>query len=171
MKKRIKIKYYSSPCGEMVLGSCEERLCLCDWKESKHRVSVDNRLQRLLRGEMMEGDSKVIDKTCGELDEYFAGKRRRFDVILNFCGTDFQVKVWRALLKIGYGETVSYSELAKRVGMPTGVRVVANAIGTNAISVIVPCHRVIGTNNNLTGYSGGLETKQYLLDLEFQNKK
>lgn len=101
-----------------------------------------------------------------ELDEYFAGTRREFDVPLLFAGTEFQEKVWCVLLGIPYGSTISYGELARRIGKPKSVRAAANACGANAIAIFAPCHRVIGNNHSLTGYAGGLTTKQCLLHLE-----
>ena len=100
------------------------------------------------------------------MDEYFAGKRRNFTIPLLFVGTDFQKKVWNKLLEIPYGKTVSYGELARMIDMPKAVRAVANANGANAISILAPCHRVIGSDRSLTGYGGGLAAKKLLLDLE-----
>ena len=101
-----------------------------------------------------------------ELDEYFAGKRRTFDLPLAPKGTPFQLAVWHALLEVPYGDTVTYAELARRIGKPNAVRAVGAANGANPIPVIIPCHRVIGSNGTLTGYGGGIERKQWLLALE-----
>jgi methylated-DNA-[protein]-cysteine S-methyltransferase len=101
-----------------------------------------------------------------QLNEYFAGERRDFDVPLAMEGSPFQLRVWRALQDIGYGETISYGELARRIDQPSAARAVGLANGCNPISVIVPCHRVIGANGTLTGYGGGIERKRVLLDLE-----
>jgi methylated-DNA-[protein]-cysteine S-methyltransferase len=101
-----------------------------------------------------------------QLGEYFAGERSSFDLALGGAGTPFQERVWRALLEIPYGETSSYGELARRIGRPDAVRAVGLANGRNPISIIVPCHRVIGADGALTGYAGGLERKRFLLDLE-----
>lgn len=132
----------------------------------RHRDHVDNRLRRLLDAEFLDGPSAVIDTAIAQLDEYFAGTRREFDVQILFAGTDFQKKVWDALLTIPFGNTVSYREIARRIGMPKAVRAVANANGANSISIFVPCHRVIGSDNTLTGYGGGLAAKEFLLKLE-----
>lgn len=163
---RIIISRYESPCGTLMLGSFADRLCLCDWQVERHRGHVESRLRRMLGAEFEEGTSPVIDKAITQLDEYFAGARREFDVPLLFVGTDFQKKVWDALLTIPYGQTISYGEMARRIGMPTAVRAVANANGANAISIFAPCHRVIGSDRKLTGYAGGLAAKEYLLTLE-----
>jgi methylated-DNA-[protein]-cysteine S-methyltransferase len=101
-----------------------------------------------------------------QLAQYFAGERRDFDLDLRLRGTPFQVSVWNALREIPYGETLSYGELARRIGQPEAVRAVGTANGANPISVVVPCHRVIGADGSLTGYGGGLERKQLLLELE-----
>lgn len=165
-KNIIKIKNYKSTCGILILGSFKERLCLCDWQVEKHRDHVNRRLQRMLNAEFEEGTSEVIEKAAGQLDEFFARQRREFDIPLMFVGTDFQKTVWNELLKIPFGQTVSYGEMARRIGMPKAVRAVANANGANAISIFAPCHRVIGSDNSLTGYGGGLDAKQALLELE-----
>lgn len=149
-----------------MLGSYGEKLCLCDWQEEKHRGLVDNRLKRMLKAEFEEGMSPVIEMAMSQLDEYFAGKRKVFDVPLLFVGTDFQIKVWNDLLNIPYGKTVSFGEMARNIGMPKAVRAVANANGANAMSIFAPCHRVIGSDKTLTGYGGGLNAKEYLLRLE-----
>ena len=162
----IVIKYLKFPCGTLILGSFEGKLCLCDWADGRRRASVDQRLQRILHAEYIEGSSDVIEKAVQQLNEYFQNKRREFDIPLLFVGTDFQKKVWNELLKIPYGATVSYGELAMRIGIPNAVRAVANANAVNAISIIAPCHRVIGRDGSLTGYGGGLARKMVLLELE-----
>lgn len=101
-----------------------------------------------------------------QLGEYFAGKRQTFDLDLNLRGTEFQLAVWNELLRIPYGDTITYAELARRIGRPSAIRAVGAANGANPIPVIVPCHRVIGSNGTLTGYGGGIERKQWLLALE-----
>ena len=146
MKERIvRIQHYSSPCGEMVLGSLDDRLCLCNWVVEKHPGRVDRRLRNALEVGYEASSSPVVREAMR---------------------TDFQKSVWKQLLEIPYGETVSYAELAVRLGRPDAVRAVANANGANAISIFVPCHRVIGSGQTLTGYGGGLEAKRFLLELE-----
>ena len=165
-KNIIKVKRYESPCGVLLLGSFGDKLCLCDWQVEKHRGHVDRRLKRVLRAEFEEGTSEVIEKAASELDEFFAGKRKTFDVPLLFAGTDFQKNVWNELLKIPFGKTISYGEMAQHIGMPKAVRAVANANGANSLSIFAPCHRVIGSDRSLTGYGGGLPAKKFLLELE-----
>lgn len=148
-------RYYESPLGILVLGERDGRLCLCDWPG---RVKLPEGCK--------EGTSELIERASAQLNEYFEGKRRQFDVRTVLSGTDFQMKVWNELLAVPYGETVSYGELACRIGMPKAVRVVANAVGANMLSIFVPCHRVIGSDSSLTGYRGGLDVKLKLLRLE-----
>jgi methylated-DNA-[protein]-cysteine S-methyltransferase len=116
-------------------------------------------------------NEKIFLKAIDQLDAYFKGELTKFDIELNIQGTDFQKKVWQELVKIPYGETLSYGELAKRIGNPKASRAVGMANGKNPISIIVPCHRVIGKNGSLTGFGGGLDAKKTLLDLEKRIKK
>ncbi len=111
-------------------------------------------------------DEWPLRVACSQLEEYFDGDRREFSVAVEAVGTDFQRRVWRALRAIPYGKTISYGELARRIGNPNAVRAVGLANGRNPVSIIVPCHRVIGADGTLTGYGGGLERKRYLLELE-----
>lgn len=166
----IQIQRYHSPCGDLILGSFDDKLCLCDWAVERHWDVVDIRLRKVLRAGYEEKTSNIIQETSKQLDEYFDGKRTVFDIPMLFAGTDFQKKVWHKLLEIPYGVTISYGELATQLGMPKAVRAVANANGANAISIIVPCHRVIGSDHSLTGYGGGLAAKKKLLELESVEK-
>lgn len=168
--KVIQIQRYHSPCGDLMLGSLEGKLCLCDWATENHRDVVDKRLRRILQAHFEAGTSDIIQETSRQLDEYFNGERAVFDIPLLLVGTTFQKEVWAKLLEIPYGKTLSYGELAIQLSMPKAVRAVANANGANAISILVPCHRVIGSNRSLTGYAGGLAAKKQLLDLELNGK-
>lgn len=167
-KNNIFIKWYASPCGVLRLGALNDKLCLCDWDVPGHSDKVDRRLCRLFDAEFVEGESAVTRMAARQLDKYFAGSLRQFDVPMMFAGTVFQKTVWNALLTIPYGTTISYAELASRIGMPKAVRAVANANGANAISIFAPCHRVIGSDHTLTGYAGGLSAKEFILNLEKQ---
>ncbi len=164
--KTIQIQYYQSEWGELILGSFEGKLCLCDWMDEKRRRAIDKRLRNTLYALYEESGSEVLTKAASQLDEYFSGKRTEFDIPLLFAGTDFQKAVWNELLNIPYGTTLSYGELSLKLGCPKAVRAVAAANGANSISLFVPCHRVVGSNGKLTGYAGGLATKKGLLDLE-----
>lgn len=164
--KQVNIQYYNSPCGEIILASMGDELCLCDWNEMSCAERNKHRLLRYMKADFKIGTSPILDQTKKQLDEYFAGNRKIFDIPLHPVGTDFQKKVWQALLEIPYGETRSYKEIAISIGKANGIRAVASAIGTNGISIFVPCHRVIGSNHSLTGFAGGLDAKRKLLELE-----
>lgn len=163
----IQISAYKSPYGELLLGAFEGRLCLCDWKYRKQRSAIDRRLQEKLNASFTDdNDSEVIIHTKNQLKEYFKGDRKNFDIPLLMVGTNFQKMIWEALQKISYGKTSSYQELSKKLNNPLAIRAIAAANGANAISIIIPCHRVIGSDGNLTGYAGGLPAKEKLLQLE-----
>lgn len=162
----IHLQTYLSPCGELLLGSYANKLCLCDWTAGVRHKRVMARVQRYLKASFLEEPSGLTREAARQLDEFFAGKRRVFDLPLLLAGTDFQQKVWRNLLEIPYGQTLSYRQTACLLGMPEAVRAIANANGANALSIVIPCHRVIGHNGNLTGYGGGLAAKHFLLELE-----
>ncbi|MCU0440196.1 MAG: methylated-DNA--[protein]-cysteine S-methyltransferase [Raineya sp.] len=162
----IKIQYYTTDFGELILGSFEEKLCLCDWRYRKKRETVDNRLQKGLNAKFIEAPSEVLSLTINQLEEYFHQERQNFDIPLFFVGTAFQKSVWNALLNIEYGSTSTYLKLSQGLGNKDAIRAVANANGANAISIIIPCHRIIGSDGDLIGYAGGLETKTKLLKLE-----
>jgi len=149
----------------LLLGAFDGRLCLCDW-EFPSRETVHRRLQRLLCASFEVGACDVADRAARQLDEYFAGRRKTFDVPLLLAGTEFQQSVWNALRRIPYGATLSYAALSERIDRPKAVRAVALANGANSLSIFVPCHRVIGSDRSLTGYAGGLAAKKYLLELE-----
>lgn len=166
MKQTVNIQYYASPCGELILASVGNELCLCDWNEKPCAERNKHRLERLLNAEFVTASSAVLEQTQRELDEYFAGKRKTFDIPLHPVGTNFQQQVWQTLLKIPYGETRTYKEIAESVNNVKGVRAVAQAIGANGISILIPCHRVIGSNHSLTGFAGGIEAKRLLLEIE-----
>lgn len=151
-------KVVDSPCGPLTLVAEGDALCGLYMHEQRHRPA------EATFGS--PGSVEVFARTETQLTEYFAGRRRVFDVPLAFRGTPFQRSVWAALLDIPYGETASYGELAQLLGKPAAARAVGLANGKNPISIIVPCHRVIGSTGSLTGYGGGLERKQYLLDFE-----
>jgi len=117
-----------------------------------------------------DSQNTLLTELFNELDEYFSGKRKKFDMPLLIEGTEFQKKVWAEVQKIPYGETRTYKEISIKIGKPNSARGVGRALNTNKIPIIIPCHRVIGTNGKLTGYAGGLEMKKKLLDLERMNK-
>ena len=163
---KITTQSYKTSYGELLLGSLNEQLCLCDWQYRRMRTTIDKRIQTALNATYIEQTSDVIDNTISQLDEYFQQDRTQFDIPLLMAGTDFQQSVWKALINIPYGTTTSYLELANIIVNKKAVRAVASANGANAMSIIIPCHRVIGSNGELTGYAGGLATKKRLLTLE-----
>jgi len=162
----ICIQYHKTKIGELILGSFEDKLCLLDFNCRKMRNAVDDRIKKGLNADFIEEDSEIIEKTRTELDEYFKENRREFDVPIRMVGTDFQKSVWNALLKVAYGTTSTYLQLAKDINNGKAVRAVAGANGANAIAIIIPCHRIIGSSGELVGYAGGLPTKKRLLTLE-----
>ncbi len=162
----ICIQYHKTKIGELILGSFEGKLCLLDFNYRKMRNAVDNRIKKGLNADFIEEDSEIIEKTRTELDEYFKENRIEFDVPIQMVGTDFQKSVWNALLKVAYGTTSTYLQLAKDINNGKAVRAVAGANGANAIAIIIPCHRIIGSSGELVGYAGGLPTKKRLLTLE-----
>ncbi|MFO7670042.1 MAG: methylated-DNA--[protein]-cysteine S-methyltransferase [Bacteroidales bacterium] len=162
----IHTAFFKTGYGELMIGSYEQQLCLCDWRYRKMRSSIDRRIKTALQAHYVEEDSEVIDETRRQLSRYFAGELTRFDLPLLMIGTDFQKKVWNQLLRIPFGKTESYARLSEKLGDIKAIRAVASANGANALSIVVPCHRIIGTDGRLTGYAGGLETKRRLLRLE-----
>lgn len=162
----IDIQYFDAPCGRLVLGGYDGRLCLCDWTGDRHRERIDGRVQRMLKARFVVQSSEIVCRAMAELEGYFKGTRMQFDIPLLMVGTEFQKRVWQCLGTIPYGTTLSYGAEAERMGKPSAVRAVANANGANHIAVLVPCHRVIGSNGSLTGYGGGTDIKRFLLQLE-----
>ena len=163
---KINIQYHKTDVGEFILGSFEQKLCLMDYRYRKMRISVDKRIQKGAQAKYIERNDDVLDLTKQQLNEYFSGDRTKFDIPLLMIGTDFQKRVWEALMAVPYGVTSSYLELAKNIDNHKAVRAVASANGANAMSIIIPCHRVIGSDGNLVGYAGGLAAKKRLLKLE-----
>lgn len=149
----------ASPVGILKLVATEQALVAVLW-ENEHPKRV--RLAELVE----QSDHPVLLETEKQLNEYFAAKRQQFDLPLDFEGTEFQKKVWQALLNIPFGETRSYRDIAEQIGNVKAVRAVGAANGKNPISIIVPCHRVVGINGKLVGFAGGLDNKQILLTLE-----
>ncbi|MGB0851288.1 MAG: methylated-DNA--[protein]-cysteine S-methyltransferase [Bacteroidia bacterium] len=157
---------YFSPVGELRLGSFEGKLCLADWQYRSKRNEIDNRISRILNAEFEEGTTPILDETKKQLDAYFRGDLEKFSIPLLMAGTDFQKNVWSKLMEIHYGTTWTYLQLSRFLQNEKGIRAVASANGANAISIIVPCHRIIGSDGSLVGYAGGLRAKKKLLVLE-----
>ena len=166
MSKEILIQHLKTEIGELTVGVFEERICLCDWRYRKKRKEIDKRIQDGLQAIFVERKSNIHSELELQIKEYIKGERNTFTLPIGFVGSPFQVSVWKALLNIPYGITKSYLDLSKELGNPKAIRAVASANGANAISIIVPCHRIIGSNGELTGYAGGLKAKQRLLEIE-----
>ncbi|MBC8320907.1 MAG: methylated-DNA--[protein]-cysteine S-methyltransferase [Bacteroidetes bacterium] len=166
MVDNIKVEYTKTPFGELILGSYNDRLCLCDWRYRKMRFSIDNRLKSGLVTDFIEESSNIVEETKVQLTQYFNGERTEFDIPLLLIGSYFQKRVWNALLQIPYGSTDTYLGLSKKLENQKAIRAVAAANGANAISIIVPCHRIIGSDGSMVGYAAGLDTKMKLLKLE-----
>ena len=191
----IRWRLHATPCGVLRLGAFGGRLCLCDWADVPARDFVVRRLERGLHVRFAEwpnerlrpgtglpgipaepesnfpdnpddADRCVLDRAVRQLDEYFAAQRRTFDIPLLTVGTPFQRAVWELLTEIPPGEIRSYAWLAARLGHPQAVRAVAAANRANALSIFIPCHRVVGSDGSLTGYAGGRAAKRLLLELE-----
>ncbi|RJT43559.1 methylated-DNA--[protein]-cysteine S-methyltransferase [Rahnella woolbedingensis] len=154
-----RFKRMASPVGLLTLAAKGDKLTAILWE-----CEIDGRVKL---GEMVEDPAfPILVKAEQQLNEYFAGQRTRFELDLDFTGTEFQKEVWAALLEIPFGETRSYGEIARRIGRPKAVRAVGAANGRNPISIVAPCHRVIGSSGKLTGFAGGLDNKALLLRLE-----
>ncbi|MGP2657486.1 methylated-DNA--[protein]-cysteine S-methyltransferase [Malaciobacter sp. WC5094] len=166
----IFVQYFKNNFTEFIVGSYDNKICLLDYRYRKNRNTIDNRMKKYLKTDIVFESTDIIEKAIVQIEEYFEKKRKTFDLPLLFVGSDFQKKVWTALVEVPYAQTSSYLDLAKKIGNEKAVRAVANANGANALSIVVPCHRIIGTNKKLTGYAGGLELKKKLLDLESSNK-
>ena len=157
-------KFMDSPVGKLKLVASDQGLVAILWENDKPtRVRLSDLVE--------DPQHPMIQASEQQLQEYFAGQRKSFSVPLDMRGTPFQQNVWKALLAIPFGETRTYGELAKQLGTPSASRAVGAANGRNPVSIIVPCHRVIGSSGKLTGFAGGLETKAHLLGLEGRDNK
>lgn len=163
---RLLVSRFETPLGTMVAGDWQGKLCLLEFADRRALEKEILDLERLLRTRACPGRSLLHAETERQVLEYFGQKRRAFDLPLATPGSDFQKAVWQVLMQIPYGETRSYREQAHTLGRPEAVRAVANANGQNRLALIIPCHRVIGSDGSLTGYGGGLHRKKALLELE-----
>ena len=154
--------YLDTPIGELLLAGDDDGLCLVSFPEGAMRRDPEPDWIY---------NEKPFAAALQQLTEYFAGERRTFDLPLKLSGTEFQMSVLQALQEIPYGDTTSYADIAERVGRPRAVRAVGAANGRNPIPIIVPCHRVIGSHGDLTGFGGGLDTKEALLRLEAEHSQ
>jgi methylated-DNA-[protein]-cysteine S-methyltransferase len=166
---QINTRYHSTQIGEIVLGSFHGELCLFGFVREKTRGTVEDRIRRVLDAGLVEQDDEVLRETRRQLDEYLEGQRREFDIPVFMVGTDFQKDVWNAVTRVPYGATSTYSQIARDIGREKAIRAVGSAMAANPISIIIPCHRIVGSSGELVGYGGGLSLKRRLLTLEHRN--
>jgi AraC family transcriptional regulator of adaptative response/methylated-DNA-[protein]-cysteine methyltransferase len=152
--------------GTMIMGAVEEGICLLEFSDRRMLNTEYKDLSRYFKSTIEEGESKHFKSLRKQLAEYFDGSRKVFTIPLSTPGTPFQQAVWKELINIPFGTTRSYMEQSIALRKPESIRAVANANGMNRVSIIIPCHRVIGTDGSLTGYGGGLKRKRWLLDHE-----
>jgi AraC family transcriptional regulator of adaptative response/methylated-DNA-[protein]-cysteine methyltransferase len=162
----INIVRFATPIGPMFVCATQQGICLLDFPDRRMLETEFKDLRKRLNAVILPGKNPHLDHLQFELKEYFAKQRKAFTVPLHTPGTPFQQSVWRVLQEIPYGETWTYKKQAQALGKPNAVRAVASANGHNRVAIIIPCHRVIGSDGSLVGYGGGLRRKQYLLDLE-----
>ena len=152
----------NSPVGKLTIVTSSEGLHAILWDNDRENSKYEKIIKTLCKSK----NEKIIIETKKQLSEYFQGKRKKFDLPLRLSGTDFQIKAWKQLLKIPFGKTLSYAEQAEKIGDKNKARAVGMANGQNPISIVIPCHRVIGSNGHLTGFGGGIDKKAILLKLE-----
>ncbi|WP_291075794.1 MULTISPECIES: methylated-DNA--[protein]-cysteine S-methyltransferase [unclassified Empedobacter] len=162
----LRSKKIQTPLGEMLAIKSEKGLCMLEFFDGKSTEKQLKEIENL--GEILEKDDDILNRLENELNDYFKGNLKEFTIPLDLIGTDFQKKVWNELIKIPFGETRSYKEQSIAVGDLLAIRAVANANAKNKIAIVVPCHRVIGSDGTLTGYAGGKKRKKFLLELESQ---
>lgn len=167
----IDLKRIETPIGTMLACATTQGICLLEFTDRKMLETQLKSMAKHLNATIIQGNNPHFEYLEKQLEEYFNGSRKEFSVALHTPGTYFQNKVWTALLSIPYGHTKSYKEQAITIGNPESIRAVANANGINRISILIPCHRVIGSDGHLTGYGGGLWRKKYLLELEEKNSR
>ncbi len=160
-----------SPVGDFLAGASSKGICLLEFTDTQRIKMQLARLEKSHGGKAINAYSEYFSLLESQLNDYFAGMLREFSIPLDLYGTDFQKQTWNALVAIPYAETRSYQQQAIEIGNPKAVRAVANANRNNKISIIIPCHRVIGKDGSMTGYGGGIWRKEFLLDLEMSTAK
>jgi len=166
----VVVREIDTPLGPMTVGATDAAVVLCDFSDRKMMPAQLAAVRRRF-GPTVEGPSPLLDQVESQLHEFFAGRRRDFDLPLDMPGSAFQERVWSELRRIPYGQTIAYRDLAARVEAPQAPRAVGRANGSNRLAIIVPCHRVIAAGGGLGGYGGGLDAKRFLLDLEESNRR
>lgn len=165
----ILLHWINSPLGPLVAGANSQGVCLLEFSDRRMLETQMKTLRRLFQVPIVPGNNEHLKQLQHELKDYFAGRLKRFTIPLVYPGTPFQNKVWNELLKIPYGKTISYQQLAHAVDSPKAVRAAGTANGKNRLAILIPCHRVVNKNGNLGGYGGGLRRKEFLLQLERQH--
>lgn len=166
MPNMIIYKRIKTPVGEMSLGAFGSKICFLEFHMPDRFEEMSRRICKLYEAEFVEGTCNVIEKAEKELREYFEVERKEFSVPLVLRGTEFELKIWKQLQKIPYGQVCSYSDMANKINSPKSVRAVGGANHNNPIAIIIPCHRVVGKNGSLVGYGGGMDKKKFLIELE-----
>lgn len=167
----INIMEIYTPLGPMLAGATAEGICLLEFT---NRVRLDKELielQGLLKAVILPGRNQYSDQLVKELGEYFEGKRKVFSIPLHTLGNDFSKEVWKTLQKIPYGKTCSYKEQADMMNNPKAIRAIASTNGRNRLAILIPCHRVIGSDGSMTGYAAGVDKKKWLLKFERSNSE
>jgi AraC family transcriptional regulator, regulatory protein of adaptative response / methylated-DNA-[protein]-cysteine methyltransferase len=167
--ERVHLTRIATPLGAMLAGTTDRALCLLEFADRPMLPTQLERIQRYFNAVLVPGETRATSKLAAQLEAYFEGRLRAFDLPLDLRGTPFQVEAWRELLTIPYGTTRSYAQQAANIGKPDAVRAIGKANGDNRIAIVVPCHRVVGKNGQLTGYGGGLWRKKRLLEIESTN--
>ncbi len=168
-KRIINITRIETDLGTMIAGATDKGICMLEFADCKTLETELSRLTDSLKAPLVQGDNVFFDALRRQLEQYFKGELQTFDIPLDLSGTEFQKQAWLGLLQIPYGSTTTYAKQAERLGKPSAVRAVANANGKNMISIVLPCHRVIGTDGTPVGYGGGIWRKKKLLELEKEN--
>lgn len=169
-KTLISMALLTTPIGPMFVCATDKGVCLLEFFNRKDMTGQLNRLEALINGVIVIAENEYTLAVKKQLDQYFIGERHQFELPLFIPGTQFQQQVWQCLTTIDYGTTSSYQQQAENLGNPKAIRAMASANGRNRLAIIIPCHRVIGKDGSLTGYAGGLERKQWLLDHEKKHK-
>jgi len=168
-KNIILINRLTTPLGPMFVCATDNGICLLEFVDRRMLETEFKDLQKLLKANIISGENEHIKQAKKEIKEYFEGSRKKFEVKLETPGTDFQNSVWNCLQQIEYGTTTTYQKQAEKINNPKAIRAVASANGYNRISIVVPCHRVIGKDGKMTGYGGGIERKKWLIEHERNN--
>lgn len=168
--KTIALKRIDTPIGPMISCASDQGICLLEFADRRMLETELKDLSRIFKATIIQEHHPLFDHLEFQLKEYFEGCRKTFDILLDPAGTEFQQAVWKALQEIPYGSTRSYKQQAEKLGNPLAIRAIAQANGMNRIAILIPCHRVIGSDGQLTGYGGGLWRKKFLLELEERNR-